>query len=141
MNAADLNVQLLDAVAALRESQADLEERSKDYALAEKLYRREKATAYLATHGTVAEREAMAERAINEDRYRRDMAEGLKLSGLEAVRGNRAVLSAIQTLAALYRTEAEFDRTGPQQENPAWGRGAEPRPRHERVAFGGESAG
>lgn len=115
MNSADLNVQLLDAAQKLRESLADLEQRSRDYAMAEKAYRMAKSTAYLATTGTVAEREARAEDAINEVRYRRDLADGLKVSGLEAVRSNRGVLSAVQTLANLYREEASFDRTGPQE--------------------------
>ncbi len=112
MNSADLNTQLLGAAERLRESLADLEQRSVDYAVAERNYRRAKATAYLATSGTVAEREAHAETAINELRYERDMADGLKVSALEAVRSNRGVLSAVQTLANLYREEASFDRTG-----------------------------
>ena len=45
---------------------ADLEQRSVDYAKAERSYRLAKSTAYLATPGTVAEREAPAEAAINE---------------------------------------------------------------------------
>lgn len=115
VNAAELNVQLLDAAKALRDSLADLERRTRDFALAEKEYRSAKSVAYLSTTGTVAEREARAEDAINEKRYRRDLAEGLKVSGLEAVRANRTVLSAVQTLAGLYRAEADFDRTGPHE--------------------------
>ncbi len=115
MNAADLNVQLLEAADRLRASLADLEQRSKDYAQAERAYRMQKATAYLATTGTVGEREAYIEKAINDWRYERDLADGLKLSALEAVRGNRGVLSAVQTLANLYREEASFDRTGPSE--------------------------
>jgi hypothetical protein len=112
MNAADLNVQLLEAVRILRASQDDLEERSVAYAKAERTYRMAKATAYLATNGTVGEREARAEGAINEVRFQRDMAEGLRTSALEAVRSNRGIISAVQTLASLYKAEAEFDRTG-----------------------------
>lgn len=113
MNAGELSIQLLEAVKELRSSQADLEQRSVDYAKAERTYRMQKATAYLATTGTVGEREARSEHAINEFRFQRDMAEGLKVSALEAVRGNRGVVSAVQTLASLYKAEAEFDRTGP----------------------------
>lgn len=113
MNAHDLNTQLLDAVERLRRSQDELEKQVVEYAAAEKRYRAAKATAYLATTGTVAEREARAEKAINEDRFLRDMAEGLKMSALEAVRGNRTVVSAVQTLAGLYKEEAAFGRTGP----------------------------
>lgn len=113
MDAVTLNRQLLDAADKLRESLGQLEARTIRYAQAERNYRRDKATAYLSTTGTVAEREAHAENAINESRYERDMAEGLKVSALEAVRANRGVLSAVQTLANLYREEASFDRTGP----------------------------
>lgn len=112
MNSAELNRQLTDAAQKLRDSLADLEQRSKDYAMAERQYRLAKATAYLSTSGTVGEREAHAEPAINELRYHRDMADGLRTSALEAVRSNRGVLSAVQTLASLYKAEAEFDRTG-----------------------------
>ncbi len=113
MDAVTLNRQLLDAADKLRASLADLERRSVAYAQAERAYRLAKATAYLSTTGTVGEREARAENAINEVRYQRDMAEGLKVSALEAVRGNRGILSATQTLASLYKEEASFDRTGP----------------------------
>lgn len=112
MNSAELNRQLTDAAQKLRDSLADLEERSTQYAMAERQYRLAKATAYLSTTGTVAEREARAESGINELRYKRDMADGLRTSALEAVRSNRGVLSAVQTLASLYKAEAEFDRTG-----------------------------
>lgn len=122
MNGAELNTQILEAARILRESLADLEQRSIEYAKAEKVYRMQKSTAFLATTGTVAEREARAETAINEARYRRDMAEGLRTSALEAVRGNRGVLSAIQTLVNLHREEASFDRTGG-SEQPRWGEG------------------
>jgi hypothetical protein len=115
VNAADLNVQLLEAADRLRGSLADLETRSVNYAKAERSYRLAKSTAYLATTGTVGEREAHAESAINELRYQRDLADGLRTSALEAVRSNRGVLSAVQTLANLYREEASFDRTGPEQ--------------------------
>lgn len=119
MNAAELSIQLDENVDRVRRSLQDLETRAIEYAKAERAYRLAKATAYLSTTGTVAEREARAEPAINEIRYSRDLAEGLRLSGLEAVRSNRGVLSAIQSLAGLYRAEAEFDRTGSD-----WGKSA-----------------
>lgn len=113
MNAAEINAQLIEAAERLRQSLVDLEERSVAYAKAERTYRMAKATAYLTTTGTVAEREARAEGAINDLRFQRDMAEGLRVSGLEAVRSYRGVLSAVQTLASLSKAEAEFARTGP----------------------------
>jgi hypothetical protein len=115
MNAGELNQQLLDAAERLRQSLDDLYQRSVEYASAEQAYRHGKAVAFLSTTGakTVAEREARAENAINDLRYRRDMAEGLKVSALEAVRSNRGILSAMQTLASLSKEEAAFARTGP----------------------------
>ena len=115
MNAADLNSQLLEAVDILRDSLADLEVRVQVAAKSEREYRQAKATAYLATTGTVAEREANAERAVNELRFHRDMADGLKTSALEATRANRTIVSAVQTLAGMYREEMAFDRTGPRE--------------------------
>lgn len=113
MNAAELETRLDDAASSVRASLADLEKRSIDYAKAERTYRMAKATAYLASTGTVSEREARAENAINEVRFERDMAEGLRGSALEAVRSYRGLLSAVQTLASLSKEEAAFARTGP----------------------------
>jgi hypothetical protein len=113
MNVAELEEQLGLAVSDLRASIMELEDRIGKAALAERQYRMAKSTAYLATTGTVAEREAHAEGAINELRFNRDMAEGLKSSALEALRANKTILSAVQTLAALYREELGFARTGP----------------------------
>lgn len=116
MNAAELNVQLLDAAKALRASLADLETRTRDYAVKERQYRLAKSKAYLLAEGkNQMERESRAEDAINELRYQRDLAEGLKESAHEATRANRTILSAVQTLAGLYRAEADFDRTGPHE--------------------------
>ena len=116
MNAAELNVQLLEAASAVREAQADLEQRVRDFAKAERQYRLAKSTAFLSAEGRNAtEREAKAEAAVNELRYQRDLAEGLKVSALEAVRTYRGLVSAVQTLARLYEQEAAFDRTGPQE--------------------------
>lgn len=114
MDAGTLNRQLLEAADNVRAALADLEERAVAYAQSERQYRLAKATAYLATSGTVAEREAHAEGAVNELRYQRDLAESLKVSSLEAVRSYRGILSAVQTVARLYEQEASFDRTGPE---------------------------
>lgn len=114
MNAHELNEKLLAAADDVRGSLDELDRAARAYAKAEQDYRRAKALAYLASTGTVAEREARAENAINESRYARDLAEGLRLSGLEAVRSHRGILSALQTLANVFREEAAFDRTGPE---------------------------
>jgi len=97
--------QLLDrGVMALRDAAVA-------YAEAEHKYREAKAMAYLETEsGTVAEREAHTYAAVGEHRRDRDLADASRLAALEAVRSRRAQLSALQTLIAGHRTEAELAR-------------------------------
>lgn len=121
MDAVTLNRQLLEAAQFLRNALEELDTQTVKYAQAERAYRLAKATAILAVGGTVLEREAHADQATADLRYARDLAEGLKVSALEAVRSRRAMLSATQTVANLYREEASFDRTGPSNEQPQWG--------------------
>jgi len=97
---------LLDkGVAALREA-------ATSYAAAEHAYRRAHALEYLQTEGTVAEREAKTYVAMGDLRMERDIADGVRSAALEAVRARRTQLSALQSLLAAYRSEADFDRTG-----------------------------
>ena len=97
--------QLLDkGVAALREAAVE-------YAEAEHRYREAKAMAYLETEsGTVAEREAHVYAIMGGLRRDRDLADGKKLATLEAVRSRRAQVSALSTLIAAHRAEAELAR-------------------------------
>jgi hypothetical protein len=82
-----------------------------EYAEAEHAYRSAKAIAYLETEqGTVAEREAHTYAIMGDLRRARDLADGQKVAALEAVRSRRAQLSAIQTLIAAHRAEAELAR-------------------------------
>ena len=98
---------LLDkGVSALRQSAIQ-------YAEAEHLYRREHALAYLQTDGTVAEREAKTYVMVGELRRDRDIADGVRSAALEAVRARRTQLSALQSLLAAHRSEADLARTGP----------------------------
>jgi len=81
------------------------------YAEAEHEYRERQAMAYLEMEqGTVAEREAHVYAVVGDWRRRRDLADGQKLAALEAVRSRRAQLSALQTLIAAHRAEAELAR-------------------------------
>ena len=83
------------------------------YAAAEHEYRAANAAAYLSSSGTVAEREARAYETVGELRHRRDVLDATRLAALEAVRSRRTQLSALQSILAAHRAEAEFDRTGP----------------------------
>lgn len=98
---------LLDkGLAALRDSAVS-------FAQAEHEYRQARAKAWLAARGTVPERESMVELRCGELRNARDLAEGMKVAALEAVRSRRAQLSALQSLLAANRAEAELVRTAP----------------------------
>ena len=91
-----------------------LREASVAYAEAEHAYRERKSMAYLETEsGTVAEREAHVYAIMGDFRRRRDLADGEKLAALEAVRSRRTQLSAVQSLLAAHKSEADFARTGP----------------------------
>lgn len=91
-----------------------LREHSKEVAHAEFDYRKAKAIAWqTAPAGTVPMREAWVDAEIAEQRHRLDSAEGSRSAALEAVRSRRQQLSAVQSLLAAHKAEAEFARTGP----------------------------
>jgi len=90
----------------------DLRDASRAYADAEHAYRQAKARAWLAAKGTVPERESMVELRCGDLRYARDLADGSRSAAVESVRSRRAQLSALQSLLAASRAEAEFARTG-----------------------------
>jgi hypothetical protein len=91
-----------------------LRDASGAYAHAEHAYREKKSMAYLETEsGTVAEREAHVYAIMGEYRLSRDLADGERLAALEAVRSRRTQLSAVQSLLAAHKSEADFARTGP----------------------------
>jgi len=77
-------------------------------------YRKAKAIAWqTAPPGTVPMREAWVDAETAERRRRLDLAEGSRSAALEAVRSRRQQLSAVQSLLAAHKAEADFARTGP----------------------------
>jgi hypothetical protein len=94
-------------------AQADLVAAVREEAQAEQRYRRARATAYLATSGTVAEREAYVGKTIDEEAFAAQLAEGLAKAALESVRNRRAQLSALQSVAASVREELQLARMDP----------------------------
>lgn len=88
-----------------------LRQSASEWAEAEHEYRQAKAQGWLAAKGTVNERESMIEIRAGDLRRRRDIAEGMRMAALEAVRSRRAQLSALQSILAAHRAEAEYDRT------------------------------
>ena len=99
--------ELLDrGVGALRDA-------ARQYADAEHAYRLAHAQAYLQTEGTVGEREAQTYIQVGGLRRDRDYADAIRAAALEAVRSRRTQLSAVQSLLAANKAEADFARTTP----------------------------
>lgn len=83
-------------------------------AQAEHDYRKARAVAWAkAPAGTVPVREAWVESETAQQRMDLDTAEGMKLAALESVRSRRQQLSAVQSLLAAHRSEADFERMRP----------------------------
>lgn len=94
-----------------------LKNTSVEYAKSEQAYRKRKSQAWVEckAHADMLakEKEAWVDSASSDDRYKRDVAEGMRQAALEAVRSRRAQLSALQTFLNAERAEADFARTGP----------------------------
>jgi len=101
------NTLLDNGLAALRQAASDV-------ANAEFDYRKAKAIAWqTAPAGTVPMREAWVDAETAEQRRSLDLAEGSRSAALEAVRSRRQQLSAVQSLLAAHKAEAEMVRMGP----------------------------
>lgn len=115
MNPSELNDRLIAAATDLKDGHKLLEQRVTEAAAADHAWRVERAKAYARTSGTVAERDAEVETATGDLRYAAKLAEDLRVAALEGVRSRRAVLSAIQSMVALSRSEMDFAKYGPQE--------------------------
>ena len=94
---------------------AMLREQAVVLADAEATYRQAKARAWVeAPDGTAAAKAAYVDGITADLRRARDIADGVRLAALEAVRSRRTQVSALQSLLAAHRAEAEFARTGPE---------------------------
>ncbi len=81
---------------------------AQESASAERDYRLAKARAWTVhTEGTAKEREARVDASTADERFVRDLAEAGRQAALEALRSRRQQLSAVQSLAAAFRAEAE----------------------------------
>lgn len=102
-----------------------LREQAEALAEAENVYRKARAEAWVRCPNdppgtkmhdrewTSARRDAWVDAETAGLRRVRDIAEGMRQAALEAIRARRQQLSALQSLAAADRAEAEFVRTGP----------------------------
>ena len=91
-----------------------LRETAESLAQAEAAYRKAKALAWVKfTEGTAGYREAQVDADTAELRYKRDVADGVRKAAIESVRSRRTQISALQSLLAAHKAEAEFSRTAP----------------------------
>ena len=118
---------MLDDLAAERTRLSDLLDEAlsysgkqvKQFAEAERAYREAKDMAMVTAKvelpkATVSERNARVDAATADLRKARDIADGMRQVGIEAIRSRRQQLSAWQTLTNIYVEEAKFARTGPE---------------------------
>lgn len=105
MTPAEINAELLRLSRRLDAAHVELEARTRAYSEAEHVCSQAWSNAYLASSGTVDERKAYCMKAVGKEKYAAHLAEGLKVSALEAVRSIRAQLSAVQTAATLLKSE------------------------------------
>ena len=109
-----LATELLNRSRALDMAHDELRRCSYEFASAENSYRKAKALVYLAAEGPVAERQAIVDSKCESERYHALLSEGLKVAALEAVRSQRAQLTAVQTLLNTVKSEMELARMGPE---------------------------
>ena len=99
---------------ALDQATKDLFTAGKDWATKSHLYRQAKSKALLQVLGgkNRDEREAMASPFFEQEKFDSELAEAIKESTLEQVRGLRTQLSALQTIVASRRSELEATAYG-----------------------------
>ena len=90
----------------------------KQYAEAEQHYRKARGDAWVKVrvelpNATVAERDAWVDAVTAELRQARDIADGMRQVGIEAIRSRRQQISALQSLLARDKAEAELAWYGP----------------------------
>lgn len=116
----EIHKEMMRLSGLIAEGIAEMRNQAQAYAQAEHDYRLAKSKAWMEapreTDGfkvTAGEREARVDAKTADERQRRDIADGLRQTALEAVRSRRTQLSALQSYLAAERAEAEFVRTGP----------------------------
>ena len=85
-----------------------------DAAHAEVDFKHAWAKSYLRSDGPVKQREATADAETAELRRGWLLADGVRVSALEAIRSRRQQISLLQSEAAAFRAEAEVGAYGPQ---------------------------
>lgn len=114
--ARELSDELLRLRGLLDQANTAVRDRGRQLATKEKDYREERALAWLHTSpgATAEQRKDEVNAATADERYIRDLADSDRQAALEAVRNYRTQVSAVQTIAGLERSLADFDRTTPE---------------------------
>lgn len=110
LNLQSLQIAILDAVNDLREANIALRDAGIAWAERDTKYRRSKAIAYLATSGTVAERQAHVDRTCEKEMLEAHAAECAKEAAKELVRSLVTTISAFQSLLSSHKIEAELSK-------------------------------
>lgn len=92
---------------------AKLRDTAKEYAAADVAYKRKYSESFLKADGAGIQREQVAASESLAEREAVKHLEGLNVAALEAVRSRRTQISALMTLLAAHKAEAEFSRVGP----------------------------
>jgi hypothetical protein len=106
----DLIEMMIRAARDLETAQTELVAATVKDSEADRRYRQAKASAYLASSGTVGERDAYVNKSCDLETYEAHLAAGMAKAALEAVRNRRQVLSSLQSIAGAVKAEAEFAR-------------------------------
>ena len=117
MNVAEITTELIRLSRLLDTCNQELVTRSREWALAERDYRKQRVVAFHVLRGekmTADERGASADASTADARYARDLAESLKQAALEHERSVRAQLSAVQSIGSALKSEMALSgRDGP----------------------------
>lgn len=105
---AQLNQDMLELSRLLDQHHDELVRAAHEYSEREDLYRLAKATAFLAATGTVADRQAHADKATSSERRAAHLAEQLMKAAFARVRSTQAQLSARQSVAQMVKSEMQM---------------------------------
>ncbi len=115
VNAAELADTMITAKRDIDDAFTEYEKAILEAAKADREAKLAKATAYLATSGTVAERNAHMDKATADEQYRAKLAEDKRRAMHLLVEHRRQWLSALQSLASLTKAEAQLAAWEPKE--------------------------
>jgi hypothetical protein len=96
----------------IADAEARFDRAAREHANKENAYRKAKALAYLAAEGTVEKRKAMVDKDCDRERLEAYLARAEKEGAKESLASLKAQLSALQSIAATVRSEAELAGKG-----------------------------